>query len=115
MVELNYTQIILAIIGVLASASGITAIFTIPYIRRKASAEATSKIQDVYQETIEDLRKDKEILKAEKAELQKDKSELKREIEELRQIVWQNTKDIAQLKDLACLKEKCKTRIKAQQ
>ena len=65
-------------------------------IKKQAEAEAMKAVQDVYQETIADLRNDKE--------------EMKKEMSELREVVKQNTKDINILKSYKCTVLDCKLR-----
>lgn len=67
-------------------------------IKKQAEAEAMKAVQDVYQETIADLRADKE--------------EMKKELSELRELVRQNTKDINILKTYKCTVLDCKLRKK---
>ncbi len=75
---------------------GLLSLFTFKYTRSQAKADAMKSIQDVYQETIIDLRTDKD--------------EMKKEISELRLEVHQNTKDINILKSYKCTVMDCKLR-----
>ena len=47
------------------SGGGLATVFSIKYTRKTAQANAMKAVQDVYQETIHDLRLDKEIMKRE--------------------------------------------------
>lgn len=67
-------------------------------IKKQAEAEAMKAVQDVYQETIADLRSDKD--------------DLRKEIADLKKEVHQNTKDINILKSYKCTVLDCKLRIK---
>jgi precorrin-3B methylase len=51
------------------SGGGLAAVFTVKYTRKTAQADAMKAVQDVYQETIQDLRSDKEIMKKENKEM----------------------------------------------
>lgn len=62
-------------------------------------------VQDVYQETIRDLRSDKDILKTENAEMRE-------QIAILKVTVGQNCKDIRELKNYKCVVADCKNRRK---
>lgn len=75
---------------------GFAGIFTLKYTRKTAQADAMKAVQDVYQETIQDLRADKE--------------EMKKEIAELRKEVYRNTEDIKTLKSYKCVTMDCKLR-----
>lgn len=72
-------------------------------IKKQAEAEAMKAVQDVYQETIEDLRADKAAMKA-------DNHELRSSVSELQKTVYQNTKDINLLKQFKCTVLDCKLR-----
>lgn len=66
------------------------------YTKKSAEANAMKEWQDVYQETIKDLRSDKDILKE--------------EITDLRLIVNKNTLDIEELKSYECIVVDCALR-----
>ncbi len=51
------------------SGGGLATIFTVKYTRKTAQADAMKAVQEVYQETIQDLRSDKEIMKKENMEM----------------------------------------------
>lgn len=75
---------------------GLASLISIKYTRKTAQADAMKAVQDVYQETIRDLRSDKE--------------EMKQEIAELKKEVHQNTEDIKILKSYKCVVMDCKLR-----
>ncbi len=87
------------------SGGGLSAIFTVKYTRKTAQADAMKAIQDVYQETIQDLRSDKEIIK-------KENMEMRDQISNLDKIVKQNCIDIHELKSYKCIVLNCKNRRK---
>lgn len=94
---IDYTAIILAIIG-LVSGGAFTHLFTVKSVKKKAEAEAMQAVQDAYQETITDLREDKKLLKVEKTELQEAIKEFNSLVNELKNQVQKNTADIEQMK-----------------
>ncbi len=79
---IDWTQIIIAFITLLVSIPA-TFFFTLKSTRKKAQAEAMKEVQEVYQETIIDLREDKRILKEEKDDSRKSYKELEVKIEKL--------------------------------
>lgn len=87
------------------SGGGLATVFTIKYIRKTAQADAMKAVQDVYQETIQDLRLDKEIMKRENMEMREQISNLKRTVE-------QNCIDIDELKSYKCIVTDCDNRKK---
>ena len=113
--ELNITSIILAIIGFLSTGGGIGYVITLKSVKKKASAEAMTAVQDVYQETITDLREDKKILKEENAILRERLSLYEKQLQQI-------SEDVARLKNAeaslkykiekqGCGKKGCKQRI----
>lgn len=97
----NYLEPILLFI----SGGGLATLFTIKYTRKTAQADAMKAVQDVYQETIQDLRSDKEIMKQENMEM-------KDHISNLEKTVKQNCIDIDELKNYQCVVKDCENRIK---
>jgi len=96
---LTYVEPILSfIVG-----GGLSAFLSIKYTRKTAQADAMKAVQDVYQETIQDLRSDKEIIK-------KENLEMKEQISELENKVKQNSIDIEELKSYKCVLIDCKKR-----
>ncbi len=87
---MDFTQIIITILGLLF-AGGLSSFFTLKYTKQKAQADAMLSVQDVYQETIIDLRADKTILKEERDQARSDFDEIKKMVE-------QNTKDNEMIK-----------------
>lgn len=74
-------------------------------IKKEAEAQAMRAVQEVYQETIKDLRDDKEMMK-------NDNKELKANVSELQKLVYQNSKDISILKGMKCVVVDCALRKK---
>ncbi len=69
-------------------------------IKKQAEAEAMKVVQDVYQQTIADLKADKD-------DMRRDNNELKLSVTELQKTVYQNTKDINNLKHFKCTVMDC--------
>ena len=101
---MSWGDILAAILSLIAGGS-ITALFVLPATKQKARAEAIQNVQDVYQELIDDLRKDKQYMKVEIKELQEWKIEAMN-------ILKQNTKDISELKKNECVIVNCSKRTK---
>lgn len=72
-------------------------------IKKQAEAEAMKVVQDVYQQTIADMKADKE-------EMRKENNDMHIKINELQKEVYQNTKDIDALKSYKCVVMDCKLR-----
>jgi hypothetical protein len=87
------------------SGGGLATVFTVKYTRKTAQADAMKAVQDVYQETIQDLREDKEIMK-------KENVEMRSQISSLEKTVKQNCADIRELKSYKCVVVDCKLRKK---
>jgi predicted RNase H-like nuclease (RuvC/YqgF family) len=75
-----YVELIIGFVGMVIGGGGIW-LFTIKSTREKARAEAMKEVQDVYQETITDLREDKRFLKEDVDLLKTERDKLVREIE----------------------------------
>ena len=80
------------------SGGGLAGWATSKYAKKSAEAGAMKEWQVVYQETIKDLREDKDLLKV--------------DINELRKVVDQNTVDIEELKNYECIVVDCALRKK---
>lgn len=62
---------------------GLLTVVTYKSTRTKANADAMKAVQDVYQETIRDLRQEKELLKKEIFELRNEIQEIKIQIKKM--------------------------------
>lgn len=78
-------------LGLMLGGSGIGCLFTINYARKKALGEArsaeneaTKAVQDVYQELVEDVKRDREDQRTYIAELKEDRNHLRSDRDELR-------------------------------
>ena len=87
------------------SGGGLASAFTIKYTRKTAQANAMKAVQEVYQETIQDLRSDKEIMR-------KENLEMREQIDNLEKTVEQNCIDIVELKAYKCVVMDCEKRRK---
>lgn len=99
------------ILGLILGGGGIASFFTLRYERRRMKAEsksaeneATSKLQDVYQEMIEDVKRDRaeqkeyiRELKDDRNHLREERNELRLRIEETDEKVRTQAKEIARL------------------
>jgi len=85
------------------SGGGLAAVCTVKYTRKTAQANAMQAVQDVYQETIKDLRDDKELIKRENSEMRLHVLELEKKVE-------QNSIDIRNLQAFKCVVPDCKER-----
>ncbi len=105
-------EILVGFLGMLVGGGGIW-LFTIKSTREKARAEAMKEVQDVYQETIIDLREDKRLLKDDITSIKKERDALTIEIaswklkhDSIEKTISQILKDIEALK-LKNMREKC--------
>ena len=75
---------------------GLLSFATLKFTRKQAEANAMKAVQEVYQETIKDLREDK--------------AEMNKEIQELRERVAGIYKELASLRKYKCIVTDCKQR-----
>lgn len=82
MIDSNFiVSIVSLIVG-----GGLSVPFTIKFARRKADADAMKAVQEVYQETLNDLRKEKNFQKEEIIELRGQIDVLRKELYKLRNV-----------------------------
>ncbi|MGL4853178.1 MAG: hypothetical protein ACRC3Z_11140 [Phocaeicola sp.] len=91
--------------------SFVSVLITIKYTKKAAEADAMKKMQDVYQEMIDDLRKDKAESRGEMAGLRQEMNKLSEEVQESKTIANENKRLYIELKpfkciDLSCIKRK---------
>lgn len=79
---------------------GLTWLFTIRYARKQAEADSMKSVQEIYQKLVEDLKTEREELKA--------------EIDKLKVTVENNTRDINAMRPKLCGKVSCSIRIPIQ-
>ena len=82
---------------------GLLTILTVRATKKKAEAQAMRAVQEVYQETIKDLRGDKEQMK-------KENDEFREKISELRQKVNQISLELAAIRKYKCTVTNCNLR-----
>lgn len=100
--------VISSIIAMIAG-GGLIWVFTIKSTRQKARAEAMKEVQDVYQETIVDLREDKRLLKEEKEFAEKELAAQRERYSKLEELVSKLATDVQALK-MKSLRDKCVNR-----
>jgi chromosome segregation ATPase len=96
---------LISIIGLLLGGGGLGVFFTWRYSRRKEKAEAeqaevsvTKEMQDMYQQLIDDVKKDRDEQKAYIVELKDDRRHLREERDELRGRIDKMDEDVRELK-----------------
>lgn len=90
----------------LVSGGGLSALILLPISRKKFQAEAMKEVQDVYQETVADLRADKRLMKEELTDLSNRVTNLDNQLR-------QNTIEIVKLKRNECIRFSCRDRLKS--
>lgn len=121
----------IAIIGLFLGGGGIGTFFTWRYTRRKEKAEAESaettaakELQDIYQQLIDDVKKDRDEQKTYIGELKEDRRHLREErdelrnrqdkteeeVRELRKIQARQGMQIEAMRPFLCYDTKCKKR-----
>lgn len=81
---IEFLQQNLPVILTFLGSGGLISWATKKYTIKSAEAKAMKDVQDVYQETVKDLREDKDLLKADIRELQLIVNKLTQDIEEIR-------------------------------
>lgn len=101
---MDWNTIIMSLLGALTGGS-LTWLFTIGATKRKANGEAQQvevdawkSMQDVYQQTIEDLNKYCEDLRSDRAHLREDRNLLRKENDDLRKKYNEMENEISSLK-----------------
>lgn len=104
MTELIFSNIITALCS-----GSLSWLFTLKYQRKEAEASVTAKVQEVYNNMINDLQSDRERLKSQIGSIQDDRDRLKMTVEEiqcqvlsLKKQVEKNERLIKQLRPSAC-------------
>jgi len=93
-------RIVLTAVVTLLTSSGVTVLITSRSIRQKAKADAMQSVQEVYQETINDLRQDRQL---QREEFERQVTDLKSDIESLH-------REVEGLKKLKCYNLQCPNR-----
>jgi chromosome segregation ATPase len=102
---MDWNGFILGLLGIVTG-GGVTWLFTIKAMKRKANGEATQVevdawkgLQDVYQQTIEDLNKYCEDLRNDRMHLREDRDSLRETNDELRRKYNEMEEEISKLKN----------------
>ena len=97
----------IAIIGLFLGGGGIGTFFTWKYTKRKEKAEAESaettaakELQDIYQQLIDDVKKDRDEQKTYIGELKEDRRHLREERDELRNRQEKTEEEVRELKKI---------------
>lgn len=95
-----------------AVASGSIAwIATIKWTRKQAEADAMESVQNVYQELIEDLKRDREELKQENAQLREELRNIHSRMVDLENKCNENTRRVEDMVPYLCYCKNCPNRI----
>lgn len=85
-------------------------LFTLKYTRQSAKADATEKVQQVYDKMIEDLMKDREQMKEERSEAVSERKELEKRLGNAEKEIQQNTRVVRSMQPFLCSIIDCKLR-----
>lgn len=96
---------LVAIIAAL-SGGGLSTLILLPITKKKYQAEAMKEVQDVYQETVADLRNDKRLMKEELSALSGKMMQMSGQLDK-------NTIEIEGLKKNECTRLGCSNRLKS--
>lgn len=80
---MNWFDVLLSLLGIIFG-GGVTWLFTVNSMRKKADAEAMAAVQDVYQQAIEDMKGYSDDIRRDRDELRGERNELRKENEEMR-------------------------------
>ena len=109
------------LLPILLGSGDLGALVTWKYQGKKASAEAMKEVQDVYQQTIADLKEEKERIKtdaiAEREELKKEIANLKERLDKqeeegtrIKEQIQRNLRIVRGLLPITCTNTECKKR-----
>lgn len=115
--EIDMQEYVIPILTLLCG-GGLGWLFTLRATRKKADADAMKCVQDVYQQTIDDLnkyvsdirtdrnalRKDRDEMRDENKRLQDKLDKLENDIRDLRNVVARNSRKVDAMRPLVCLK-----------
>lgn len=102
----NYIELILTAL----TSGSLGWLFTLKYTRQGAKAEATEKVQQVYDKMIEDLMKEREQMKSDRQEAMNDKKELEKRLDRAELEIQQNTRVVRSMQPFLCSVMDCKLR-----
>ena len=95
---MDWVNVLLSILGIIFG-GGVTWLFTVNSMRKKADAEAMAAVQDVYQQTIEDMKGYSDDIRRDRDELRGERNELRKENEEMRKKYVEMEETINDLKN----------------
>ena len=117
---MDWSGFILGILGLLVG-GGISWIFTVKAIKRKADGESQlvvadswKSVQDVYQQTIEDLNKYCEDIRKDRNNLREERDQHKQETENMRKAIARQGRKIEALSPFLCGVVGCINRTKVE-
>ena len=108
---MNELTSIIAGLVTLLTGSGIGSLITVRYTRQKEKNEATRGLQDIYQQMIDDLTKDRNFYKDQTEQLREQIAELNRKVGSLETEVRENRQALKDLQPSLCGRSNCTQRI----
>lgn len=87
------------------SGGGLLTVITARATKKQAEAQAMKAVQEVYQETIKDLRSDKDAMRDENLEMREELAKLRKTVNDI-------TRDLRALKRDRCVVQNCQHRKK---
>lgn len=105
------TSIIITGLVTMLTGSGIGSLITMRYTRRQAKNEATRGLQDIYQQMIDDLTKDRNFYKDQTEQLREQIVGLNMKVERLEKEVRENRQALKDLQPSLCGRSNCTQRI----
>lgn len=105
------TSTIITGLVTLLTGSGIGSLITMRYTRQKEKNEATRGLQDIYQQMIDDLTKDRNFYKDQTEQLREQIVGLNMKVERLEKEVRENRQALKELQPSLCGRSNCAQRI----
>lgn len=105
------TTIIFTGLVTMLTGSGLGSLITMRYTRRQAKNEATRGLQDIYQQMIDDLTKDRNFYKDQTEQLREQIVGLNMKVERLEKEVRENRQALKELQPSLCGRSNCPQRI----
>lgn len=105
------TSIIITGLVTMLTGSGIGSLITMRYTRRQAKNEATRGLQDIYQQMLDDLTKDRNFYKDQTEQLREQIVGLNMKVERLEKEVRENRQALKELQPSLCGRSNCTQRI----
>ncbi len=105
-----WTIIITGVVTLLTG-SGLGGLLTLRYTRKQAQNDATSGVQDIYQQMITDLTRDRNFYQEQTEQLRTQIADLNRKVERLESEVRENRQTLKELQPSLCGMSNCANRI----